>query len=115
MTRTTVDTDVFRAVADASRRTLLDALATGPKSFGELNERLALTKGAVSQHLSILASVRLVTVDDTDRSRRYSLTPAPLRDVDEWLAGYRAFWDEHLDRLGSALTTRRAGRVEGPT
>jgi DNA-binding transcriptional ArsR family regulator len=105
--RATADSDVFRAIADSSRRTLLDALTTGPKSFGELHSLLPITKGAVSQHLSILAAVGLITVNEVDRSQRYALAPAPLEEVDQWLSEYRVFWNERLDRLEHELVRRR--------
>jgi DNA-binding transcriptional ArsR family regulator len=105
--RTTAATDVFRAVAEPSRRVLLHALLDGPKSFPELHDLVPLTKGAVSQHLSILVSVGLVTINPDDRSQRYQLTPAPLAEVDAWLDDYRVFWSGRLDRLGQALDRRR--------
>lgn len=108
--RTTAATDVFRAVADPSRRTLLQALLDGPKSFPELNSLVPLTKGAVSQHLSILVSVGLVSINPEDRSQRYQLTPAPLAEVDAWLDDYRVFWNDRLDRLGEALDRGRDAR-----
>jgi DNA-binding transcriptional ArsR family regulator len=107
MVRTTADNDVFRAIADGSRRRLLDALTTGPKSFTELHALLPITKGAVSQHLSILVAVGLVTVNEADRTQRYSLAPAPLEEVDQWLSEYREFWNHRLDRLEQELVRRR--------
>lgn len=101
--RATADADVYRAVADPSRRVLLHALLDGPKSFQDLHALLPVTKGAVSQHLSVLARVGLVAVNDDDRSRRYELTPAPLHEIDEWLGEYRRFWNERLDVLGAVL------------
>lgn len=113
MTRTTADTDVFRAIADGSRRTILDALSSGPKSFRDLHALLPITKSAVSQHISVLVSVGLVSVDDDDRLRRYELTPAPLEEVDGWLAEYRSFWTGRLDRLDAALRERRTASQKG--
>lgn len=98
---------MFRAIADGSRRTLLDALTTGPKSFAELHALLPITKGAVSQHLSTLVAVGLVTVNEADRAQRYALAPAPLEEVDQWLSEYRSFWGERLDRLEHELARRR--------
>lgn len=112
MTRTTADTDVFRAIADPTRRAFLEALVDGPRSFGDLHQLVSMSKGAVSQHLSILTSVGLVAVDDEDRSRRYRLVPAPLAEVDGWLAAYREFWGARLDQLDVALLERRLARRE---
>jgi DNA-binding transcriptional ArsR family regulator len=103
-------TDVYRAVADPSRRVLLNALVDGPRSFQDLHALLDMTKGAVSQHLSVLVAAGLVTVNPGDRSRRYALTPAPLAEVDEWLDRYRSFWEDRLDALEVAVRRRRRGR-----
>ncbi len=70
MSRAAAEQDVFRAVADASRRVILDALAERPHSFRELHALLPLTKGAVSQHLAILVAVGLVSVTIVDRQTR---------------------------------------------
>lgn len=113
MTRTTADTDVFRAIADGSRRAILHALVSGPKSFQEVHALLPHTKGAVSQHLSVLVSVGLVSVNEGDRANRYELTPAPLEEVDQWMAEYRRFWDEGLDRLGEVLERTRSTQRSG--
>ena len=103
--------DTFRAVADASRRTLLDALAEGPKTFQQLHALLPLTKGAVSQHLSILFAAGLVSVVvAADRSRTYSLVPEPLQEIDDWVDRYRHFWTRYLDGLGEAMRRHRASR-----
>jgi DNA-binding transcriptional ArsR family regulator len=103
--RTTVGHDVFRAIADPSRRRLLNALLDGPRSFGELHGLLPVTKGAVSQHLSILANVGLIVVSHED-GRRYALTPAPLSEIAEWVDGYRAFWESKLDNIEKVLALR---------
>ena len=105
--RTTADTDVYRAVADPSRRTLLNALLSGSKGFQELHALLPVTKGAVSQHLRVLTRVGLVEVDEEDRDRRYRLAPAPLHEIDKWHQRYRHFWEERLDVLGDVLAERR--------
>lgn len=106
MSRATADTDVYRAIADPSRRVLLDALRDGPRSFADLHALLPVTKGAVSQHLSILTKVGLVSVNDDDRAHRYELTPAPLHEIDEWIDHYREFWTGRLDALGAELRRR---------
>lgn len=105
--RTTADRDVFRAIASPARRVLVDELAAGPRRFAELDAALPMTKGAVSQHLAVLASVGLVAVEEIDGERRYRLTPEPLAEADAWLAPYRRFWDERLDALDDAVRRRR--------
>jgi DNA-binding transcriptional ArsR family regulator len=99
-------------VADASRRTLLDALAEGPKTFQELHALLPLTKGAVSQHLSILLESGLVSARvAADRSRTYALVPEPLQEIDDWVDRYRSFWTQYLDGLGAAMRRHRGLRA----
>jgi DNA-binding transcriptional ArsR family regulator len=109
MVRSTHRADTFRAVADASRRTMLDALADGPKTFQELHAMLPVTKGAVSQHLSILLEAGLVSVDVAgDRRRIYALVPEPLQEIDDWVDRYRHFWTRYLEGLGEAMRRHRA-------
>ena len=111
VTRVAAQGDTFRAVADGSRRTLLDALAEGPKTFQELHTLLPVTKGAVSQHLSILLEAGLVSAHvATDRTRTYALVPEPLQEIDDWVDRYRRFWTQYLDGLGAAMRRHRALR-----
>jgi DNA-binding transcriptional ArsR family regulator len=102
--------DVYRAVADPTRRGILDLLLTGPAGFQDVHSRFPLTKGAVSQHLKILVEAGLVEVDPGDRSRRYRLTPAPLHEIDQWLTAYREFWASRLDALDRVVRARSAPR-----
>jgi len=99
-------------VADTSRRTLLGALAEGPRSFQDLHALLLpLTKSAVSQHLAILLAAGLVSVDVApDRSRTYALVPEPLQEIDDWVNQYRHFWTRYLEGLGDAMRRHRASR-----
>jgi DNA-binding transcriptional ArsR family regulator len=111
MRRSAGQDETFRAVADASRRMLLDALADGPKSFQELHALLPVTKSAVSQHLAILLGAGLVSVDvAADRRRTYALVAEPLQEIDDWVDRYRHFWTRHLDGLGDAMRRHRASR-----
>jgi DNA-binding transcriptional ArsR family regulator len=108
--RTTADQDVFRAVADPSRRKLLNEMIAGPKTFQELHSLLPVTKGAVSQHLSILMSVGLVAVTTHENIRAYQLVPAPLEEIAEWIDGYRSFWVSRLETLEVVLRQRAASK-----
>ena len=96
-------TDVYRAVADPTRRRVLERLATGPMGFQDLHAEFSITKGGLSQHLSVLRQARLVAVDASDRSQRYRLTPEPLREVAEWVLIYASFWDDKLSALDRLL------------
>jgi DNA-binding transcriptional ArsR family regulator len=112
VSRTVASGDIYRAVADPTRRAILDLLLSGPTGFQDVHTRFPLTKGAVSQHLQVLVAAGLVEIDPGDRSRRYRLTPAPLHEIDQWLAAYREFWTGRLDALADAVRARRATRQD---
>jgi DNA-binding transcriptional ArsR family regulator len=93
----------FDLLADPTRRRVLDALRSGERSVGELVERLEMSQPAISKQLRVLREAGLATVR-VDRQRRiYRLEPGPLREIDEWLAPYRAYWEERLDELEETL------------
>jgi DNA-binding transcriptional ArsR family regulator len=92
--------DVFEAVAEPSRRTLLDALRTGERTAGELVATLpALTQPTVSRHLRVLREVGLVEVRSDAQRRIYALRADGLVEMDDWIDSYRHFWASHLDAL----------------
>lgn len=101
--QTAADVEVFRAIADPTRRALLDQLRAGPRWFGELHASVPLTKGALSQHLRILREAGLVTSTAHGRRSRFELAPAPLREVAVWVDRYEQFWDEALRRLDTLM------------
>jgi DNA-binding transcriptional ArsR family regulator len=102
-----VAADVYRAVADPTRRRVLERLAAGPLGFQDLHGGFEMTKGGFSQHLRVLRQAGLIAVDEVDRSRRYRLTPQPLRDVADWVLTYAPFWDDKLTALDRVLTQQR--------
>jgi DNA-binding transcriptional ArsR family regulator len=84
---------VFRAVADPTRRAILDLLAVSERSVQELTARFAISQPAISQHLRELREARLVTARRVRREQRYRLTAEPLRTVHDWTERYRRFFD----------------------
>src|SRR6185369_16414530 len=99
--------DVFEAVAEPTRRAVLDLLARRERSAGELVEAFpALTQPAVSRHLRILRESQLVDVRPDGTRRVYSLRPAALVELDRWLETYRRFWSTRLDELEAHLDAR---------
>jgi len=93
----------FDLLADPTRRRVLDALRSGERSVGELVERLEMSQPAISKQLRVLREAGLATVR-VDRQRRiYRLEPGPLREIDEWLAPYRGYWEQRLDELEETL------------
>jgi DNA-binding transcriptional ArsR family regulator len=89
----------LRALADPSRRVMLERLALGPVSAGELAEMLPIARPGVSRHLRVLREAGLVEVRAEAQRRLYSLRAEPLAEIDEWLDRYRALWQQRLDAL----------------
>src|SRR2546423_6589668 len=91
---------VFKAVADHHRRRLLDSLAQdGGQTLTQLCACLPMSRIGVMKHLHILEQAGLITTHKVGREKLHYLNPVPLRDVDDWLAGYRRLWNERMDRL----------------
>lgn len=95
--------DVFRAVADPTRRAILDRLRIASSSVNALAADFAISRPAVSKHLRVLREAGLVTEERAGRERIYQLQPPPLREVAAWVDGYRAFWLGGLDNLKRML------------
>ena len=90
---------ILRAMADEGRRTLLESLANGPATAGELAALLPIARPGVSRHLRVLREAGLVEVRQEAQRRIYALRPEPLAEVDEWLDRYRRLWEQRLDAL----------------
>ncbi|MQA98578.1 MAG: metalloregulator ArsR/SmtB family transcription factor [Streptosporangiales bacterium] len=95
----------FEVLAEPTRRALLDQLLRGPCAVGELTERLGLSQPSTSKHLRVLREAGLVTVRRDAQRRWYELNPAPLAEIDAWLAPYRRLWERRLDALEAHLDT----------
>ena len=96
-------TATFAALANPTRRAILDRLAEGEATVGELAAPLPITTQAVSQHLSILESSGLIVRGRAAQHRPSRLRGAPLRDAATWLERYRGFWDASFDSLEDRL------------
>jgi DNA-binding transcriptional ArsR family regulator len=101
---------VLRALADESRRTMLEALTAGPAAAGELAALLPIARPGVSRHLRVLREAGLVDVREEAQRRVYSLRPEPLAEVDEWLDRYRALWENRLDALHTEIARGKRER-----
>jgi DNA-binding transcriptional ArsR family regulator len=97
----------LEALADPTRRTIVELLARGELSAGEIAARFETSRPGVSRHLRVLREQGLVRAREEGRLRLYSLDPEPLEELDEWLARYRSFWTNRLDALGVELRRRR--------
>ncbi|MGH2583004.1 MAG: ArsR/SmtB family transcription factor [Anaerolineales bacterium] len=102
--RDSVSRSPFDAIADSTRRQILDTLRTGPQRAGELAAHFPrISRPAVSKHLRVLRSVRLVRQEKRGRELWYQLTPLPLNEVQTWLDQYDVFWKEKLHNLKRAV------------
>jgi DNA-binding transcriptional ArsR family regulator len=99
MSRARASADVFHAIADPTRRAILDRLRGGGIAVAELASGFEMTRPAVSKHLRVLRDARLVREERDGRQRVYRLTPAPLRDLSQWVESYRSFWPANLMSL----------------
>ena len=90
---------VFEAIADPTRRSILERLADADLPAGEIAAAFPISRPAVSKHLRVLRQAALVREERQGRRRVYRLNARPLHEVDRWLEHYRAFWEENLQRL----------------
>jgi DNA-binding transcriptional ArsR family regulator len=96
---------VFRALADPTRRAVLERLGRGPASMTDLARPFAMALPSFSQHLQVLERCGLVRSRKRGRVRTYRLSPQPLRGVEHWLDRQRALWERRLDQLDEHLET----------
>jgi len=99
MSRAAAAADVFRAIADPTRRAILDRLRTGEAKVNELCAGFDVSRPGISKHLKVLREASLVRERREGRNRVYELSPAPLRDVVAWVESYRSFWQHNLQAL----------------
>jgi DNA-binding transcriptional ArsR family regulator len=103
MSRRLASNDVFLAIADPTRRGILDLLGAGEQPVSHLARQFDVTLSAISQHIRVLREVGLVAVRRVGRERRYRLNAEPLQEVSEWVQHYERFWQGKLDALGEHL------------
>jgi DNA-binding transcriptional ArsR family regulator len=104
----------FDVLGDPVRRRILELLADGEMSAGEIGNTIqgefAITQPAVSQHLKVLRDNGFASVRPDGQRRRYAVDGSGLRDVDEWLDVFRRFWAPHLDALATEITRGKRQR-----
>ena len=98
---------MFEAIADPTRRRILELLADGERTAGELAAAFDTSRPAVSRHLRVLRDAGLVRWRGEAQRRIYRLDAGPLADLDDWLDRYRRFWGDHLDALDRHLRKDR--------
>ena len=106
---------LFHALADPSRRAMVERLSWGPASVSELAEPLPMSLSAVVQHLQVLEASGLVRSEKTGRVRTCSIEPAALRTVESWITELRTIWESRLDRLGEYLETLQTEETKDDT
>ena len=99
MSRIASSTDVFNAVADPTRRAILDRLRRGPAPVNELASGFRVSRPAISKHLRVLKSARLVREKKEGRQRIYQLEPERIQEVAKWAEEYRRFWHQNITSL----------------
>jgi DNA-binding transcriptional ArsR family regulator len=103
----------FAALADPTRRAILERLVDGEATVNELAEPFPITVQAVSQHLKVLEHAGLITRGRTAQLRPSRLNGAPFKDVTEWLERYRGFWEGSFERLDARLRATEKGPENG--
>ncbi len=102
--------DVFQALADPTRRQIIEALLSGEQQVNDVVEQLSIHQSGVSRHLRILLDAGFVQVRPDGQRRLYSLRPEPFQEMDAWVSSYRKLWEARLDRFGEALERKQRAR-----
>jgi len=100
----------FAILAEPNRRTILSLLAASERSVGEIEQQLRMPQTSVSKHLRVLRDAGFVEARIEAQRRVYRIRPEPLKEVDDWLAPFRALWTAHVDAL-----ERHLDRMDQPT
>ncbi|XEU89573.1 metalloregulator ArsR/SmtB family transcription factor (plasmid) [Tistrella mobilis] len=103
LSMTMTETDVFKALADPTRRAIFEKLAAGRMNASALREGMAISQPAMSQHLGVLRAAGLVREERQGRFVDYEVDPDGLAVVADWLAKYRAYWPARIDALKALL------------
>jgi DNA-binding transcriptional ArsR family regulator len=106
---------VFKALADPTRRSLIERLVSGPATTSELAQPFTMALPSLLQHLAVLERANLITSTKDGRTRTYRLSPAGLDHAQGWLADQRRRWESRLDRLDEFLTRTTPQPSEQPT
>ncbi len=101
----TYSSEAFSALADPTRRAVLDLLRAGTRPAGEIARAFPVSRPAISKHLRILRRAHLVEERREGRHRMYQLNPEPLKAVDSWIEQYRSFWSASLTNLKEFVET----------
>lgn len=103
-------TNAWAALADPTRRTMIERLAAGDRTAGELGEGLGISQPAVSKHLRVLREAEIVEVEPRAQQRIYRLRPEAIEDIDAWTRRIKSFWTGRLDALETEIARGRKER-----
>ena len=95
--------DVFQAIADPTRRKIINMLATKAQNLNTISENFDVSRQAISLHIKILTECGLVIIEQQGRERYCSIQPKKLAEVADWIEPFRKMWEESLDKLGHLL------------
>src|SRR5210317_1381818 len=101
--------DTFTALSDPTRRRIIESLASGESSFGDLADKFDMSRPAVSQHLKALREAGIVAARADAQRRIYRLTDHGLDEIEAWLGRVREFWNQRLDKLEELLVDAERG------
>ncbi len=104
--------DTFTALADPTRRRIVEQLALGETSFGDLADQFDMSRPAVSQHLKTLREAGIVTARADAQRRIYRLSDSGLDELDAWLGKVRQYWTQRLDKLEELLADKDRGEEQ---
>jgi DNA-binding transcriptional ArsR family regulator len=104
----------FQALADPTRRAVLDLLRRGSQPAGQIALAFPVSRPAISKHLRLLRRAHLVREHREGRNRVYQLNPEPLRAVDSWIEQYRSFWSASLSNLKAFVEAEHAREQQSP-
>lgn len=106
--------DVFQALADPTRRRIVDVLLAGEQQVSDVVDKAGIHQSGVSRHLRILHECGFVQVRPDGQRRLYALRPEPFHELEQWLDRYRKLWDARLDRFGAALQKKQTKAAKSP-
>ncbi len=99
MTQSAVKYDVFQAIADPTRRNILQLLAASDRPISNISEHFAISRTAVVKHLKILEQAELISAEKKGREKIYTLHSERLKEIEDWLQYFHLFWDNKLVQL----------------
>ncbi|MEQ9298172.1 MAG: metalloregulator ArsR/SmtB family transcription factor [Cyclobacteriaceae bacterium] len=99
--------DVFQAIADPTRRGIIQLIADKPLRLNTIAEKFEMSRPAISQHIKVLTECGIVTINQTGRERYCQIQPRKLEEVAEWLEPFRELWEQRFDQLDSLLVRMR--------